>query len=354
VTDPDMGGQFNNKNPGKRGLSLNVRDPRGLAIARRLVALSDIVAEGFSPGVMDRWGLGYRELRSIKPDIIYAQQSGMGTVGRYGRYRAVGPVAAALAGVSELSGFPEPAMPAGWGYSYLDWIGAYSFATAMLAALLYRARTGEGQWIDASQTESGIFILGGSILEWSATGRVPARTGNRAVGRPAAPHGAYRCAGDDRWIVIACEDDASWETLAKLIGEPAAAPQLSTVEGRLAREDEVDAVVSAWTWSQDAYDLMGRLQAAGVAAGVCQTAGDRYDRDPQLAHLRWLTEVTGTKIGTWPVAEVPFKLSATPPHAGGPVERGAPCYGEDNEWVLGELLGMSLGEIRGLADDGVI
>jgi crotonobetainyl-CoA:carnitine CoA-transferase CaiB-like acyl-CoA transferase len=129
---------------------------------------------------------------------------------------------------------------------------------------------------------------------------------------------------------------------------------LSTVEGRLAREDEVDAVVSAWTCSQDAYDLMGRLQAAGVAAGVCQTAGDRYDRDPQLAHLRWLTEVTGTKIGTWPVAEVPFKLSATPPHAGGPVERGAPCYGEDNEWVLGELLGMSLGEIRGLADDGVI
>ena len=139
-----MGGQFNNKNAGKRGLSLNVRHPEGLQIARRLIAMSDIVAEGFSPGVLDRWGLGYDELRRIKPDIIYAQQSGMGTAGRYGRLRAVGPVAAALSGVSEMSGLPEPAMPAGWGYSYLDWIGAYSFATAMLAALYHRDRTGDG------------------------------------------------------------------------------------------------------------------------------------------------------------------------------------------------------------------
>ena len=139
-----MGGQFNNKNAGKRGISLNVRHPEGLEIARRLVAMSDIVAEGFSPGVMDRWGLGYDELRRIKPDIIYAQQSGMGTAGPYGRFRAVGPIAAALSGVSEMSGLPEPAMPAGWGYSYLDWIGAYSFATAMLAALYHRDRTGRG------------------------------------------------------------------------------------------------------------------------------------------------------------------------------------------------------------------
>ena len=150
--------------------------------------MSDIVAEGFSPGVLDRWGLGYDELRQIKPDIIYAQQSGMGTAGRYGRLRAVGPIAAALSGVSEMSGLPEPAMPAGWGYSYLDWIGAYSFATAMLAALYHRDRTGEGQWIDASQTESGIYISGGAILEWSATGRAAGADRQplaAALGRPA-------------------------------------------------------------------------------------------------------------------------------------------------------------------------
>jgi crotonobetainyl-CoA:carnitine CoA-transferase CaiB-like acyl-CoA transferase len=353
VTDPSMGGQFNNKNAGKRGLSLNVRHPEGLQIARRLIAMSDIVAEGFSPGVLDRWGLGYDELRRIKPDIIYAQQSGMGTAGRYGRLRAVGPVAAALSGVSEMSGLPEPAMPAGWGYSYLDWIGAYSFATAMLAALYHRDRTGAGQWIDASQTESGIYISGGAILEWSATGRAPERTGNHSPQRSAAPHAIYRCAGQDRWLAIACTTDAEWAALAALIGQEWTAGY-ETLASRLAGQDDLDRRVQAWIRERDAYQLMEELQTHGIPAGVCQTAGDRCDRDPQLAHLDWLTEVEGSKIGRWPVAEFPVKLSATPAYIGGPINRGAPCYGEDNEWVLGELLGMSKAEMTRLADDGVI
>jgi crotonobetainyl-CoA:carnitine CoA-transferase CaiB-like acyl-CoA transferase len=350
-----MGGQFNNKNPGKRGLSLNVRDPRGLDIARRLVAMSDIVAEGFSPGVMDRWGLGYEALQQIKPDIIYAQQSGMGSRGRYGRYRAVGPIAAALSGISEMSGLPEPAMPAGWGYSYLDWIGAYSFATAMLAALHYRGRTGRGQWIDASQTESGIFIAGTSILDWSANGRAFARTGNRSPHKPAAPHGAYPCAGPDRWIAIACFTDEEWDAVAKVVDQPwVHAERFATLDGRLAHQDELDRLVGDWTAAHDASTLMEELQGVGVAAGVCQTAEDRCDRDPQLAHLGWLTEVTGTKIGRWPLAEVPWRMSATPPHIGGVIDRGAPGYGEDNEWVLGELLGLSTKQIAELGDEGVI
>jgi crotonobetainyl-CoA:carnitine CoA-transferase CaiB-like acyl-CoA transferase len=353
VPDPSMGGQFNNKNPGKRGLSLNVRHPEGLQIARRLIAMSDIVAEGFSPGVLDRWGLGYDELRRIRPGIIYAQQSGMGTAGRYGRLRAVGPVAAALSGVSEMSGLPDPAMPAGWGYSYLDWIGAYSFATAMLAALLYRDRTGRGQWIDASQTESGIYISGGLILEWSANGRPWQRAGNRSAQGSAAPHGIYRAAGEDRWLAIACTTEADWAALARLIGEPWTA-EFGTLSGRLARQDALDRRIEAWTRGQDAYRLMELLQTSGIAAGVCQTAGDRCDRDPQLAHLNWLTEVEGTKIGRWPLAEFPVKLSRTPAHIGGMINRGAPCYGEDNEWILGELLGMGKAEIARLADDGVI
>ncbi|HEY4410141.1 MAG TPA: CoA transferase [Acidimicrobiia bacterium] len=355
VTDPDMGGQFNNKNPGKRGLSLNVRDPRGVDIARRLVAMSDIVAEGFSPGVMDRWGLGWEALQAIKPDIIYAQQSGMGARGRYGRYRAVGPIAAALSGISEMSGLPEPALPAGWGYSYLDWIGAYSFATAILAALHYRDRTGRGQWIDASQTESGLYIAGGSILDWSANGRGYERTGNRSPFRPAAPHGAYPCAGDDRWIAIGCFTGEEWDALAKLIDQPwVRAERFAVLDARLAHQDELDRLVGEWTATREPYALMEELQGAGVPAGVCQTAGDRCDHDPQLAHLGWLTEVTGTKIGRWPIAEAPFRLSATPPHIGGVLDRGAPGYGEDNEWVLGELLGMTTKQIADLADEGVI
>jgi crotonobetainyl-CoA:carnitine CoA-transferase CaiB-like acyl-CoA transferase len=355
VTDPDMGGQFNNKNPGKRGISLNVRHPKGLEIARRLVAMSDIVAEGFSPGVLDSWGLGYDKLKEIKKDIIYVQQSGMGAQGSYGRFRTVGPIANAFAGLSEMSGLPEPAMPAGWGYSYLDWMGAYSFALAMLSALYHRERTGEGQWIDASQTEVGLFICGTSILDWSANGRVATRYGNRSPFKPAAPHGAYPCAGEDRWLAIACFTEAEWQQLCKVAGNATFTTdsRFRTLESRLAHQDALDALVGKWTKDREARGLMMELQKAGVPAGVCQTTEERCDVDPQLRHLEWLTEVTGTKIGRWPVAEVPVKLSASPAYAGGRIDRGAPCYGEDNEYVYGELLGMSKREIDELAKDGV-
>src|SRR3989475_518135 len=326
VTDPDMGGQFNNKNPGKRGISLNVRHPKGLEIARRLVAMSDVVAEGFSPGVLDNWGLGYDALRAIKPDIIYVQQSGMGAKGTYGRFRTVGPIANSFAGLSEMSGLPEPAMPAGWGYSYLDWMGAYSFALAILTALFHRARTGEGQWVDASQSEVGLFISGTTILDWSANGRVWSRYGNRSPYKPAAPHNVYPCAGDDRWLTIACFKDAEWRALTQVAEHPEWADdgRFKDLASRLLHQDALDALVGGWTKSRDAYETMFALQRAGVPAGVCQTAADRCDNDPQLAALSWLTEVTGTKIGRWPLAEVPVKMSESPAYIGGRLHPRAP------------------------------
>ena len=218
VKDPDMGGQFNNKNAGKRGISLNIRHPKGLQIAKDLVRICDVVAEGFSPGVLQRLGLGYDVMKRIRPDIIYIQQAGMGAHGTYGRMRTVGPVAAAFAGQGDMSGLPEPAMPVGWGYSYLDWMGAYGYALALLGALYHRDRTGEGQWIDASQCESGLFLTGTTILDWWANGREWRRYGNRSPYKPAAPHGAYRCAGTDRWIAIACFTDAEWQALARAAG----------------------------------------------------------------------------------------------------------------------------------------
>jgi crotonobetainyl-CoA:carnitine CoA-transferase CaiB-like acyl-CoA transferase len=356
VIDSDMGGQFNNKNAGKRGISLNVRHPRGLEIAKQLVALSDVVTEGFSPGVLDRWGLGFDTLRAIRPDIIYAQQSGMGAEGTYGRFRAIGPIAASLAGLSEMSGLPEPAMPAGWGYSYLDWVGAYSFATAVLAALNYRQRTGQGQRIDASQTEAGLFNGGTAVLDFSANGRAWRRYGNRSPFKPAAPHGVYRCEGEDRWVAIACFTEEDWRRFVGVTGrlEWATDPRFTTLAARLTHQDTLDQVVTDWTQGLDRYEVMGRLQAAGIAAGVCQTAEDRVEFDPQLAALAWLTEVTGTKIGTWPVAELSVKMTRTPSHIGGTVDRGAPIYGEDNEYVYGDLLGLSTREIAQLKDEGVI
>ena len=356
VRDPDMGGQFNNKNAGKRGISLNIRHPKGLQIAKDLVRVCDVVAEGFSPGVLQRLGLGWDVLKSIRPDIIYIQQSGMGAHGTYGRMRTVGPVAAAFGGQGDMSGLPEPAMPVGWGYSYLDWMGAYGYALALLGAIYHRERTGEGQWIDASQCESGIFLTGATILDWSANGREWRRYGNRSPYKPAAPHGAYPCAGNDRWIAIACFTDAEWHALAQVAeqGSWLDDRRFATLEQRLLHQEALDAAVGAWTRTQDRYDCMMKLQRAGVPAGVCQNAEDRVDYDPQLRHLKWLTEVTGTKIGTWPIYELPMKFSATPAYIGGPTNRGAPCYGEDNFWVLTELLGRSPAEVERLAEEGVI
>ncbi|HJU15471.1 MAG TPA: CoA transferase [Stellaceae bacterium] len=356
VRDSDMGGQFNNKNAGKRGLSLNIRHPKGLEIAKDLVRVCDVVAEGFSPGVLQRLGLGYDVMKRIRPDIIYIQQSGMGAHGTYGRMRTVGPVAAAFAGQGDMSGLPEPAMPVGWGYSYLDWMGAYGYALALLGAIYHRERTGEGQWIDASQCEAGIFLTGATILDWSANGRAWRRYGNRSPYKPAAPHGAYRCKGLDRWIAIACFTDAEWRALAQVSEQGAWLDdrRFDTLERRLLHQDALDTAVEAWTRTQDRYDCMIKLQRAGVPAGVCQNAEDRCDTDPQLRHLKWLTEVTGTKIGTWPIYELPIKFSATPAYIGGPTNRGAPCYGEDNLWVLTELLGRSPREVEQLAEEGVI
>jgi crotonobetainyl-CoA:carnitine CoA-transferase CaiB-like acyl-CoA transferase len=245
-------------------------------------------------------------------------------------------------------------MPAGWGYSYLDWLGAYSFSLAMLSALYHRDRTGRGQYIDASQCEAGLFSGGTAYLDSSANGRTSVRTGNRSPYRPAAPHGAYPTAGTDRWIAIACSDEAQWTALRTVAAGALDDARFATLTGRLATQDDLDRAIARWTRGCEGRVLMAELQAAGVPAGVCQTAADRVDLDPQLAHLNWLTEVTGTRIGTWPVAEVPVKMSATPATVAGPTNRGAPCYGEDNGYVYGELLGMTDREIAQLAAEGVI
>ncbi len=235
-------------------------------------------------------------------------------------------------------------------------MGAYGYALAMLGAMYHRERTGEGQWIDASQCESGIFLTGATILDWSANGRIFPRYGNRSPYKPAAPHGAYRCRGQgpldrDRLLHRRRMAGAGPGRRARRV---ARRPRVSRRSTAGSHQDALDAAVEAWTRTQDRYDCMMKLQQAGVPAGVCQNAEERVDIDPQLRHLKWLTEVTGTKIGSWPVYEIPMKLSRTPAYIGGPINRGAPCYGEDNMYVLTELLGRTPQEIERLAEEGVI
>lgn len=353
---PNRSGVFMEINAGKRAISLNLKKPRAREILAQLVKGANALTEGFSPGTLDRMGFGYDRLRELNPAIVYAQQSGMGQIGPYGRLRSYGPVAQALSGLSEMSGLPPPFPPAGIGYSYLDWFGAYNMATAVSAGLYRQRVTGKGCWIDSSQVEAGTYLTGTAVLDYSANARHWRRIGNASPSRPAAPHGIYRTAGDDRWIAIACFSQAHWTALVDELGRPAwtAAEGFSSLEGRLARAARIDELLTAETASIDGWALMQRLQERGVPAGVCQTAEDRYEIDPQLRHLRWLVELEQAEIGRWPVKEFPVHFSVTPPDMGGTVGRHGPSYAEDNDYVFGELLGFSSAQIRELVEDDVI
>jgi crotonobetainyl-CoA:carnitine CoA-transferase CaiB-like acyl-CoA transferase len=347
---------FNEINCGKLGISLDLKDPRGKAILEDLIRSSDVVIEGYSPGTMTRMGLGYEVLRELNPAIVYLHQSGLGERGGYARAKTFGPTAQAFSGLTDMSGLPEPWPPAGIGYSYLDWFGAYNVATAVLAALYRRDLTGDGCFIDASQVEIGIHLAGVAILDSSANGRRWRRHGNRSPYKPAAPHGAYRAAGTDRWIAIGNFSEEQWNRTIEVLGAPGWArnPRFATLELRLQHQDELDSLMNEETVKWDRWDLMHALQAAGVPAGVTQDAGDRLDHDPQLKALGWLVEVAHTEHGCWPMREHPVRFSETPTYAGGIADRAGPLYGEDTDSVLSRILGLTPEEIEALRAEGVI
>jgi crotonobetainyl-CoA:carnitine CoA-transferase CaiB-like acyl-CoA transferase len=348
-------GFFNEINAGRRSISLDIKSPEGRDILQQLLARADVVCEGFSPGTMDRLGLGWEVLKELNPRLVYVQQSGMGQHGVYGRLRSIGPIAQAFSGLTEMSGLPEYP-PAGIGFSYLDWYGAYNMAVAILAGIRRRDGSGRGVWIDASQTEAGIFLTGTNVLDFQANGRATRRYGNRSPHKLAAPAGAFPCQGEDRWIAISCFTDDEWRGLVQVLGTPewAAKPELSSLSDRVAHQRDLEALVGEATRTWDRYVLQDALQAAGVPAGVVQTAEDRYERDPQLAHLGWLVPLRHSEIGEWPVKEFPVRFSETPAYMGGLVDRHGPCYGEDTDFVLTSILGFAQSDVDKLRERGVV
>ncbi len=355
-TSVEQGATFSENNPGKRGISLNIRTEKGKEIFKELVRISDVVVECFTARTMERLGLDYQVLRKINPSLIYIQQPGFGRKGQYVDYVSTGPVAQAMSGLTEQSGLPSPYPPVGWGYSYMDWSGAYYNAMAMLSALYYRARTGEGQYIDCSQAEAGLYLTGTAVLDYVANDRSSARTGNRSPYVPSAPHGAYPCKGTDRWITISVYNDEEWRAMAGVLGDPrwTKDERYTKLSARLMHLDELDHMMEGETLQWEPFELMEKLQAAGVAAGVCQTAEDRMERDPQLEHLGFQVELPNSTVGTWKIKDFPIHLSDTPAHSGGTLNRGAPCYGEDNGYVYGTLLGIDDGERAKLAEAEII
>ncbi len=356
----NRGGIFYKYNTGgKRSLTVDARHPKGLALLKELVAHSDVVTESFAAGTLARWGLSYDVMRAIRPDVIYVSMCGFGHWGPDTNHVTMGPTAQALTGLTFLVGLPDRP-PAGWSFSYLDHVGGYLGAVAVLAGVIHRGRTGEGQHIDVSQLEPATALSGALLLDAMLNDRPSRRpgfpSGNRRAHPPCAPSGAYRARGDDRWVVVSCRTEAHWAALVGAMGTPAwaADPRFATVAGRVEHADELDALVEAWTSERDRYEVMEVLQRSGVPAGAVQDAADRLERDPQLAARRHYTMLGNAEVDELPLEGVPFRMSATPPHTGGRLRRGPPCLGEDNEAVLGEVLGMSADDVAALASEGVL
>ena len=356
----NRGGIFFKYNTGgKRSVALNLKHPRGMEVLRRLIAQADALTESFSAGALARMGLPWDELRRIKPNLVYVSMSGFGHVGRDRTHVTLGPTAQALSGLTYMLGLPGRP-PAGWSFSYLDHMGGYLGAYAVLLGLRHRNRTGEGQHIDVAQIEPGIPLTGAIALDRQANGRRYRRPdtppGNRSPEPAMAPHGAYRCAGDDEWITIVCRDDPEWHTLRHAMGDPAWArePRFDTVSGRRAHEDELDRGVESFTRLHGRYALAEQLAAAGVPAAPVQNARDRVDRDAHLQARGYFVPLPHSETGTWPLERPPFQLSESEVHAGGTIRRGPPCLGEDTHAVLRDILRLGDDEIRTLEDAGVL
>ncbi len=344
----NRGGWFAYHGANKLSMSLNLKHPRGLEVAKRLVKWADIVAENFTPGTMERLGLGYDELKAIKPDIIMVRNCIYGQTGPHRHHPGFGILATSLSGFTELAGWSDrlPSTPIA---AYGDHVQPRFAAAALLAALVYRRRTGKGQCIDTSQYETGIYFLIPALLDYVVNGRQATRQGNLASN--ACPHGAYRCKGDDRWCVICVFSDEEWNSFCKVLGDPSWTKQarFATLLDRKQHEDELDRLTQEWTIGLTPEEVMYRMQAGGVPAGVVNRASDLLD-DPQLKVRSYFSMLNHSEIGLFPYESQPFILSKTPKRARLP----HPCLGEHTEYVCTQLLGMNTEEFLDLLESGAL
>ena len=357
---------FNDTNANKKGITVNLRSEKGLDLVKNLISESDLVVENFSAKTLTSWGLGYEELRKLKPDIVYVSQAGFGHTGRHKEYLTMGPIAQAFSGLTFLSGLPE-APPAGWGWSYLDDTGGMYIAFSALTSLYRRNITGQGQHVDLSQMIMGATLNGSAMLDATINGRPSQREGyppgNRAHwpgtpmlnnyrGPTTAPHNAYRTkgAGYNDWCTIACFSEDQWQRLVGVMGQPkwATDAKFATLGGRLLHQEELDQGIQSWAQNLEKYELMELCQGSGVPAMPVQSTGNRVDDDPQLRHREIYQEMVHPVIGQWKFQNAPFKLSETPAinyHA-------APMIGQHNQEVFEGMLGLSHEEFVAGYEDG--
>jgi crotonobetainyl-CoA:carnitine CoA-transferase CaiB-like acyl-CoA transferase len=332
-------GYYNTWNRNKLGITLNLNKPEGITLAKRLVSISDAVVENYTPRVMFNWGLDYANLKKVKSDIIMVSMSVMGQPSPRRDYSGYGPTVHALSGMTRLTSFPgQP--PLGPGFSYADHVAGLYASIGLLGALEQRRRTDEGQHVDMSEVEAMA-----SLLDSAADGKELEPTGNSSS--LAAPHNVYRCKGENRWCAVAVFTEEEWRGLKKALGNPAWAEdeKFAMLSGRLENRDDLDKLITAWTQEHTAEEVMARLQENGVAAGVVQDAADLAN-DQQLRASGFFIEDAKKPF----MDATPIRMSAVRAE----YRRGAPSPGQDNDYVYGELLGISEKERAELKVKGVI
>ena len=347
VPGPNRGAVFNSQNTSKMSCSVNLGLPKGKEIAKRFVAWADVVADNYAGGAMERMGLGYEVLKELKPDIIMLSSSLMGQTGPWHNSPGYGDQLTAVSGISQISGWPDR-IPGEVGF-YTDYIAPRFNALSLVAALDYRRRTGKGQYLDIAQHQGSLQFVSPLLLDYVVNNRIAGRIGNRDP--YGSPHGNWRCKGVDRWCAIAIFTDEEWQAFCKVIGEPewTREPRFSTLEGRKENEDELEALVTAYTIGQVDQAVMDKMQSAGVPAGIVNSPEDHMENDPQLLYREFFQWRDHPELGRYRPPRQPCVLSKTPCE----IER-APLYGEHNEYAFKEILGMSDDEIAELVIEGVI
>jgi len=339
---------FNQWGQGKKSLLLNLTTPRGRDLAKELVSKSDVVLQNFATGVMDQLGLGYDELRRVKPDIIMASISGYGQTGPQRNYMAYGPAIPPLTGLSSITGY-EGGPPEEVGMAYGDPTSGIHAAAAICAALVARQRTGQGQHIDVSLWQAVAVLVAEGWMDYAMNATQPPRRGNHDPWM--APHNCYRCAGEDEWVTIACGTDEEWTGLCRAIGrsELAKDARFGSAANRKANEEELDRVLSAWTAARKKWDVTHQLQEAGVAAFPSMSGKDLIE-DPQLNARGFFERLAHPEVGTRTHMGIPWLFS----HAPNGVRWPAPLLGQDTDQVMGEVLGYDEQEIARLKDEQVL
>jgi benzylsuccinate CoA-transferase BbsF subunit len=349
VPGPNRSGYFNQYNQGKRSVTLNLTEPEGLAVIYDLVPHCDVVIENFAGGVSQRMGLGYEKLRQYRSDLIMISMSGYGQDGPYKNYLGYGPPAAALSGFFAAMGYKN-GPPMELGISYMDPNAGIFAAIAVMAALVNRKKTGNGRYIDQSQLETASALMGEGLMQYSMTGKDPARMGNHD--RLMAPHNTYKAAGDaDKWVSIAVGSESEWSALCTTMSRPELAndPLFNTPAARKANESALDETITAWTSSRDRWEVTKALQNAGVAAFPSMSNKDLAN-DGHLRERGCLVELEHPEVGRRTHIAMPWTMRQFPREVRSP----APLRGADTDVVLGQLLGYSTEKIGELRKAGIL